>query len=157
MAARDRWDLVVVGAGPAGSTAALAALRADPDARVLLLDAAEFPRDKVCGDGVAPHALDVLGGLGVDVGALTAGTAPVLGLRLTAPSGVTAARGFARPTSVVPRALLDARLVAAAQEAGARLRRHRVRSLVAVADGVEVDGRFHARTVIGADGAESVV
>ncbi|GLY49958.1 geranylgeranyl reductase family protein [Lentzea sp. NBRC 102530] len=157
MAARDRWDLVVVGAGPAGSTAALAALRADPDARVLLLDAAEFPRDKVCGDGVAPHALDVLGGLGVDVGALTAGTAPVLGLRLTAPSGVTAARGFARPTSVVPRALLDARLVAAAQEAGARLRRHRVRSLVAVADGVEVYGRFHARTVIGADGAESVV
>lgn len=157
MSARDRWDLVVVGAGPAGSAAALAALRTDPDARVLLLDAAEFPRDKVCGDGVAPHALDVLGDLGVDIGALTAGTAPILGLRLTSPRGVTAARRFARPASVVPRALFDARLVAAARAAGAELRRHRVRSLTAAADGVEIDGEFHARAVIGADGAESVV
>ncbi len=58
------WDLVVVGAGPAGATAALAALRADPGLRVLLLDRADFPRDKCCGDGVAPHVLDVLRPLG---------------------------------------------------------------------------------------------
>ncbi|GAB3452175.1 geranylgeranyl reductase family protein [Actinophytocola sediminis] len=151
------WDLVVVGAGPAGSTAALAALRADPAARVLLLDAADFPRDKVCGDGVAPQALDVLAGLGVDVAALTAGTAPIEDLRLTSPRGVTATRRFARPASVIPRALLDARLVHAAQEAGAVLRRHRVRTLTAAGDGVDLDGVIHASTVIGADGAESVV
>ncbi|GGM73023.1 geranylgeranyl reductase [Lentzea pudingi] len=157
MATHDSWDLVVVGAGPAGSTAALAALRANPAARVLMLDSARFPRDKVCGDGVAPHALDVLDGLGVDVGELTAGTAPVLDLRLTSPRGVTAQRRFARPASVVPRALLDARLVLAARAAGAQLRRHRVRSLTQVSDGVDIDGEFHARTVIGADGAESVV
>ena len=59
------WDLVVVGAGPAGSAAALGALRARPGARVLLLDRADFPRDKSCGDGVAPHALDELARLGV--------------------------------------------------------------------------------------------
>src|SRR5437763_14772284 len=59
------WDLLVVGAGPAGSTAALAALRADPTARVALLDAASFPRDKCCGDGIAPHCLDELRDLGV--------------------------------------------------------------------------------------------
>ncbi|MEU3642480.1 NAD(P)/FAD-dependent oxidoreductase [Lentzea sp. NPDC034063] len=157
MTARDSWDLVVVGAGPAGSTAALAALRANPAARVLLLDAADFPRDKVCGDGVAPHALDVLAGLGVDVAALTAGTAPVHDLRLTSPRGVTAARRFARPAAVVPRALLDARLVQAACDAGAQLRRHRVRTLSPAGDGVDVDGVVHARTIIGADGAESVV
>src|SRR4051794_12398479 len=49
----DRWDILVVGAGPAGSTAALAALRERPGARVALLDAARFPRDKSCGDGIA--------------------------------------------------------------------------------------------------------
>ncbi|RDI24463.1 geranylgeranyl reductase family protein [Lentzea flaviverrucosa] len=157
MTGYERWDLVVVGAGPAGSTAALAALRVNPAARVLVLDAAEFPRDKVCGDGVAPHALDVLTGLGVDVGALTAGTAPIRDLRLTSPRGVTAVRRFARPAAVVPRALLDARLVAAARTAGAELRRHRIRSLTPTEEGVDVDGAFHARTVIGADGAESVV
>ncbi|MGB3438478.1 MAG: NAD(P)/FAD-dependent oxidoreductase [Actinophytocola sp.] len=157
MAASTEWDLVVVGAGPAGATAAIAALRANPAARVLMLDAAAFPRDKVCGDGVAPHAMDVLAGLGVDVAALTAGTAPVHDLRLTSPRGVTAARRFARPASVVPRALLDARLVDAARNAGAELRRHRVRTLTPVGGGVVIDGTVHARTVIGADGAESVV
>lgn len=157
MTTSSTWDLVVVGAGPAGSTAAIAALRVNPAARVLMLDAADFPRDKVCGDGVAPHALDVLAGLGVDIADLTAGTAPVHRLRLTSPRGVTAARRFARPASVVPRALLDARLVHAAQTAGAQLRRHRVRTLTPVGDGLDIDGVGHARAVVGADGAESVV
>ncbi|MFS8096971.1 geranylgeranyl reductase family protein [Lentzea alba] len=151
------WDLIVVGAGPAGSTAALAAMRANPAARVVMLDAAEFPRDKVCGDGVAPQALDVLAALGVDIATLTADTAPIHNLRLTSPRGVTAARQFARPASVVPRELLDARLLTAARTAGAELRQHRVRSLTQTASGVDIDGAFHARTVIGADGAESVV
>ncbi len=53
----SRWDLVVVGAGPAGAAAALGALDADPALRVLLLDRADFPRDKSCGDGIAPHVL----------------------------------------------------------------------------------------------------
>ena len=51
-----QWDAVIVGAGPAGSTAALAALQARPGSRVLLLDREDFPRDKSCGDAVAPHA-----------------------------------------------------------------------------------------------------
>ncbi len=58
------WDLVVVGAGPAGATAALAALREEPGLRVTLLDRSDFPRDKCCGDGIAPHVLDVLSRLG---------------------------------------------------------------------------------------------
>jgi geranylgeranyl reductase family protein len=151
------WDLVVVGAGPAGSTAAIAALRADPAARVLMLDAAAFPRDKVCGDGVAPHALDVLAGLGVAVAGLVAGTAPVGALRLVSPRGVQARRSFARPAAVVPRALFDARLVRAALAAGAVLERRRVRTVVQDGTAVVVDGVLRARTVIGADGAESVV
>lgn len=151
------WDLVIIGAGPAGSTAAIAALRADPSIRVLMLDAAAFPRDKVCGDGVAPHAMDVLAGLGVKVAELTAGTRPVTALRLVSPRGVQATRNFTRPASVIPRALLDARLVHSAQEAGAVLERRRVRTLDRQDSTILVDGDIRARTVIGADGAESVV
>jgi menaquinone-9 beta-reductase len=60
----DAYDLVVVGAGPAGATAALAALDVRPEASVLVLDRAAFPRDKPCGDGVAPEAFDVWDDLG---------------------------------------------------------------------------------------------
>src|SRR5947208_8479743 len=58
-------DVAVVGAGPAGAAAALAVLAARPGARVVLLDRADFPRDKSCGDGVAPQVFDVLERLGV--------------------------------------------------------------------------------------------
>lgn len=57
--------LTIVGAGPAGSAAALGALAADPSLDVRLLDRSEFPRDKACGDGVAPHVLDLLEQVGV--------------------------------------------------------------------------------------------
>jgi flavin-dependent dehydrogenase len=47
------WDVAVVGAGPAGATAALAAMDAPPRLSVVLLDRDDFPRDKPCGDGIA--------------------------------------------------------------------------------------------------------
>ena len=61
----DTVDVAVVGAGPAGAAAALRVLQLRPDARVLLLDAAAFPRDKTCGDGIAAHVFDLLDALGV--------------------------------------------------------------------------------------------
>jgi len=61
----DTWDLLVVGGGPAGSAAALAAKLRRPDARVLLLDRSDFPRDKACGDGIAAHGRDELAKLGL--------------------------------------------------------------------------------------------
>ncbi len=113
MSAMYDWDLVIVGAGPAGASAALAARQCQPRARVLLLDAASFPRDKVCGDGVAPHALDMLARLGVDRNELVAGSNPVTRLRLRSPGGSTAARLLARPAYVVTRLSFDDRLVRA--------------------------------------------
>jgi geranylgeranyl reductase family protein len=153
----DDWDLVVVGGGPAGSTAALSALRSKPGARVLILDAAAFPRDKVCGDGIAPHALDILRDLDVDTDALTAGTDSIIRLQLRSPGGATVVRPFARPAYVVPRLLFDDRLMQCAITAGATLHRHRARTVVTTPGGVVIDDKIRARTVIGADGAESVV
>jgi geranylgeranyl reductase family protein len=153
----EHWDVVVVGAGPAGAAAALAARRARPAGRILLLDRADFPRDKVCGDGIAAEAVDVLADLGVDPAIVTDGFPAVPRLRLTSPRGTTVERATARPSHVIPRAVLDARLVAAAQGAGAVLRRHVVRQVTVHPDVVEVDRSVTAGVLIGADGAESVV
>ena len=148
------WDVAVVGAGPAGATAALAVLASDPGARVLLLDRDDFPRDKCCGDGIAPHALDVLAGLGVHD--LVEGWEPVQRLDLSR-AGTTVEGRLDRPAYVVPRAVLDARLVERAVAAGAVLRRHRVREVHPSADGVLLDGQVRAQVVVGADGDRSVV
>src|SRR5580692_1550621 len=59
-----RFDVLVVGAGPGGSIAALVLARAG--AQVALLDKAHFPRDKACGDFIGPRGLQVLADLGVD-------------------------------------------------------------------------------------------
>src|SRR6266540_7449189 len=149
----DEYDVAVVGAGPAGACAALAARRLG--ARVLLLDRSDFPRDKPCGDGIAPHALDVLCDLGVT--GVEEGFAPVPALRLVGPGGGEVARPHARPAYTIPRMIFDARIVAAALAAGAVLRRHTVRGIEVRPDAVIVDGAVAARVVVGADGANSTV
>jgi geranylgeranyl reductase family protein len=152
------WDLVVVSAGPAGAAAALASLHERPDARVLLLDRADFPRDKSCGDGVAPHVLDVLEQLGAhDVAdGLRRDHSPVTRLQL-ALGGLEVERPMRRPALVVPRVVLDARLVDAAVAAGAVLLRHRVRHVEAGRHQVVLDGSVRGRVVVAADGAGSPV
>jgi geranylgeranyl reductase family protein len=151
----DIADVAVVGAGPAGSAAALRVLQLRPDARVLLLDAAAFPRDKTCGDGIAAHVLELLAALGVPE--LDRLGPAVPRLRLRSPGGRVVARDCARPNRVIPRMVFDAELVAAAVARGAELRRHRVRRLDLRADRVVLDGSVAARVVIGADGANSTV
>lgn len=144
--------MAVVGAGPAGATAAIAAARAG--ASVLLIDRRGFPRDKACGDGIAPQvfsALAALGVLGID-----AGYPEIRGLSLTGPSGAFATRRMSRGVHVIPREVFDARLVAAAVAAGATSHRHAVKTLATHEDRVVLDD-IEARTVVGADGASSVV
>ncbi|SEB29403.1 geranylgeranyl reductase family [Amycolatopsis tolypomycina] len=57
-------EVIVVGAGPAGSTVATYLARAGVD--VLLLEKTEFPREKVCGDGLTPRGVKQLIDLGID-------------------------------------------------------------------------------------------
>ncbi len=149
----ESWDLVVVGGGPAGSAAALRARQLRPAARVLLLDRADFPRDKACGDGIAAHGRDELALLGVPD--LIADYRPTRRLSVISPGGAAVSATAARPNHVVPRKVFDARLVDAARERGVEVRRHRVRS-VAARDGLVVlDDAIAARAVVAADGANS--
>ena len=60
-------DVIVVGAGPAGSSAAFHLAQAGVD--VLLLEKAAFPRDKICGDGLTPRAVRQLVAMGIDLDA----------------------------------------------------------------------------------------
>ncbi|WBQ03544.1 NAD(P)/FAD-dependent oxidoreductase [Kribbella sp. CA-293567] len=147
------WDMVVVGAGPGGAAAALGALAAEPGLSVLLLDRQEFPRDKVCGDGIAPEVFDLLAGAGVD--GVVDDRTPVRRLSLRR-GRLGVERLMARPAYVVPRLVFDARLVEAAQAAGAVLRKQRVARVEVQGSSVMVDDE-EARMVVGADGAHSLV
>lgn len=147
------WDLAIVGAGPAGSAAALGALAADPSLRVALLDLSTFPRDKACGDGIAPHVIDLLDDAGV--ASVVSDHVPVQRLRLSRGTR-TVDRRMSRATWVIPRVEFDLRLVQAAREAGAVVVHDRVRELRR-GRSLRIDDRHEASVVIGADGASSVV
>ncbi|SOE01118.1 geranylgeranyl reductase family protein [Blastococcus haudaquaticus] len=112
-------DVLVVGAGPAGSAAAAWAARSGRD--VVLADAAVFPRDKTCGDGLTPRAIAELDRLGL--GDWVRGHARNRGLRaagfgqeweLPWPGGEFPDHG-----SAVPRTELDARIREVALDSGA--------------------------------------
>ncbi|WP_456600153.1 geranylgeranyl reductase family protein [Blastococcus sp. SYSU DS0616] len=118
-AAPAATDVLVVGAGPAGSAAAAWAARAGHD--VVLADAAVFPRDKTCGDGLTPRAVAELDQLGL--GDWARSKARNRGLRaagfgrewqLPWPGGALPDHG-----SAVPRTELDARIRQVALDAGA--------------------------------------
>ncbi|MEU4802225.1 geranylgeranyl reductase family protein [Actinosynnema sp. NPDC023587] len=116
-------EVIVVGAGPAGSTAATYLARAGLD--VLLLEKSRFPREKVCGDGLTPRGVKQLIDLGVDTRE-EAGWLHNRGLRVVG-GGVTLELDWPElatfpPYGVVrPRQDFDEMLARTAQQAGARL------------------------------------
>ena len=155
-------EVVVVGAGPAGSAAAAWAARSGRE--VLVVDMAEFPRDKACGDGLTPRAVLELRRLGL--GDWLDGHICHHGLRM---AGFGAdvqvpwpGRSFPAVSSAVPRTELDDRIRKAAEASGAgmllgrkavdvaRDRAGRVEAVL-LADGT----RVRCRWLIVADGARS--
>ncbi|MBI1375308.1 MAG: FAD-dependent oxidoreductase [Phycisphaera sp.] len=116
-ATRAAWDVIVLGAGPAGAAAAIESARAG--ARVLLIDKATFPRHKVCGCCVNRAAVTLLNTLGVGDAVRATGAAPLRDLWLA-----TGGRGVALPLPggvAVSRGALDAALVRCAVAEGVEL------------------------------------
>jgi flavin-dependent dehydrogenase len=146
-------EVAVVGAGPAGALCAARLARAGH--AVTVFDPSH-PREKPCGGGVTPGALDrhpelaALRALGRAAGAV----------RLRGPGGEELRLTLPRPVLVFERAELDGALLEAARAAGARLARERVHGVSRVPGGVELATGTRARAfdfAVGADGAASVV
>ena len=114
-------EVAVVGAGPAGASAA--ALLARAGREVLLFEAAARPCDKVCGEFLGPEALRGLGGLGIDAAALGAERLTRLALRPARGDGAAKQTPLPFPARALSRPLLDAAIMQAAVRAGAELRR----------------------------------
>lgn len=174
--ARAGHDVIVVGAGPAGSTAAWKLARAGVD--VLLIDACAFPRSKPCGEALSPGATPLLEEMGILPRLRREGATEVGRWRLRTPEGRFIAAGFGSATCTpaapdvgiaLSRRRLDAALLAAATAAGVGFRaplrvfdvrersagREAVRLLARDGSGRELDLR--ATWVIGADGLRSVM
>ena len=116
-------EAIVVGAGPAGSVAAMRLARAG--VKVRLIDRASFPRDKLCGDTLNPGSLAILGRLSTTAGVdlhrcVTNWALPVRGMTVTGPGGVAVTTDY--PNGLTGAALtrrdFDAVLLDAAIRAG---------------------------------------
>jgi geranylgeranyl reductase family protein len=149
-----RYDVIVVGAGPAGSTCAYRL--ASAGASVLLLDRARFPRDKPCGGGVTGRAARLIP---FSIAPVVEDTVTSVQMRLG--YGNWFERGEDDPLVLMTQRLrLDAYLVERAAEAGAELREGvKAEKVDALAGRVEVAAggeRFSAEAVIGADGVNGI-
>jgi geranylgeranyl reductase family protein len=155
-------DVVVVGAGPAGATAAIVLARAGRS--VIVVDKAVFPRDKCCGDGLTTLALRELDALGLAPSSVP-NWQTVDAAWLRSPSGrevcVPLPQGQGIFAATTPRRELDAALVRMALDAGAVVREGYAITAVAQRDDhVEVDIRgagaardtIRARYLVAADG-----
>jgi flavin-dependent dehydrogenase len=155
---RGAYDVIVVGAGPAG--AATAMLLAEQGRAVLVLDRARFPRPKICGEYLSPEVARILDRLGVLKALEAAGAAPLAGLRITGPGGgvlegtyraIGRWRPYRRHALGVGRETLDAVLVDHLRTLPVDLMEG-----VRVTDVVCEGGRAAGVAALGADGAPRV-
>ena len=168
----DAHDVIVVGAGPAGSTLAWKLARSGVN--TLVLDGARFPREKVCGDYVEPGGLRLLTKMGclpklealspfrithsttyVDGKKRYTGKIPFYGIHENLPP-----HGY-----IIPRTVLDHVMLGAALRSGATVCQETyVDGFASTRNGVVVDAlhhgkrvRYRGRMIVGADGVNSVV
>lgn len=153
-------DVVIVGAGPAGTATALYLLKAEPAlaGNLLILDKAVHPRDKICAGGLIPHTLACLHELEVP---LSIPHVQVDRAFVRVPPGRDVYCEDGGMGSIVRRNEFDFLLVQAAEARGAEIRQgEKVIDLVREAKGIRVvteKDTYRAQVVIGADGSGSRV
>lgn len=158
--------MLVVGAGPGGSGAALSLARSG--VRPLVIDRASFPRDKVCGDGLPPRAVAALQRLGLEEALHERGYRPVKYCRIVGTGGghlltdLAPRNSFPGYSYVVPRRELDHLLVTTMRERGVEvwegvqalgLLGGERTSVVRAVDGEGEALNIRAQVIIAADGS----
>lgn len=161
-------EVIVVGAGPGGSTAAMALAQKGYD--VLLLDRQEFPRDKICGDAVPAGALDLLYSLGMEEKIKEAGFYHIDKIRIVSPKGYAMdaelqEENHKARSAIVPRLEFDAVLQEHAVDSGAEFKKAHVKEPI-LEDGKVVGVRarvngsieeIRSKVVVAADGVTSAI
>jgi menaquinone-9 beta-reductase len=164
-----RVDVLVVGAGPGGSTTAYHLARAGLD--VMLVERSAFPREKVCGDGLTPRAVSALTRMGVDIddpGFERHGGLRIYSRKVTLELSWPTLRSFPGYGLMRTRSEFDELLARRAEKAGAVLR-ERTEAVAPIVEGGWVTGatvrsadrpdaepaEVRARFVIASDGASS--
>ncbi|HWQ11891.1 MAG TPA: FAD-dependent oxidoreductase, partial [Roseiflexaceae bacterium] len=142
-------DIIIIGAGPAGSGLAHALARRGWD--VLLVERDRLPRHKVCGEFLSPESRGSLRALGLLNAVAALGPAPIEGAAITAPSERALRVDLPGAAWGVSRYALDAALAAAATQAGAEVRM----GVSAASYHVGADGMATVR-LRGVGGAEEV-
>lgn len=166
------YDVIVVGAGPGGSAAATVMAR--KGMRVLLLDKASFPRDKICGDAISGKSVDVLRELGMLDDLVRDESIGSWGVIFSGPMGDEVSIPFTKmmdrpvaPGFVSRREVFDQLVFNHAVDAGADIRQQTSLTDLLFEDGQVTGARIKnsdgnveeisSRIVIGADGAYSAV
>jgi geranylgeranyl reductase family protein len=150
---RSSWDVIVVGAGPAGGAAA--AFLASHGLGVLLVDRAKFPREKVCGDALVPEAMAALQRIGL-AEEIRSRSISLPGYTLVGPSG--SAVNLDSEVVLLERLALDSLISGKASANGAVFAQGQFQSANVRSDGdIEcvLDGKtFQCRVLIAAPGAD---
>ena len=156
-------EILVIGGGPAGCAAAIELVRSGRN--VTIIDKANFPRDKCCGDGLTTDALRILESMGLKPSTVENWN-EIMNVVIHSPNGNTIElplpHGRGQYAAIVPRIELDERLLDLARDAGASIQTPvRFESLRELDQHVEVmtsnDRKILARYVIAADGMWSAV
>lgn len=163
----DPFDVVIAGAGLAGSSLAIRLARSG--ARVALVDPARFPRDKLCGEFLSPECWAVFERLGLKTAVERLGFHPVWRVRITTPRGRSAVANLAGPDGLpgigLSRSALDNLLLDTAKAAGVThfegwrvtgpvIRDGRVAGVIA-GRGADRNLEILARVTVAADGRRS--
>lgn len=159
------FDVIIIGAGTAGSTAAF--FLSKNGFKVLLLDKEQFPRDKACSGGISPRSLKILEGI-INLKIFENNEVQkIIGVKLFSPNGtmlegaIPKAEDYLDYGYVIPRTILDEMLIESAISNEAKFIREEVIDLVTCDDfvkGVKTSKNiFESKIVILANGANSEI
>lgn len=161
-----RYDVIVVGAGPAGVAFARTARKLRPELRIAVLEKYRFPRDKICGDGLTFLTMPLLASIFPDLD-LAAHSSPSAKISVRAPFGSRWYQ-FDQKVDVIPRRVLDQELARTLRTDGIELvEEAQVHDLLRGDGGAVIgakvrgpDGKTRevgADLLIGADGSSGIV